>query len=197
MKFKEIEPEMVIHCKTEEEANQLLSHLNDLGYEWYNGESLLEADSRYENCREDTCYCLSENNKITYSSVSHYMDNNYKITEFSDLVVPEEMRAEEVLKILHRICEKYRIHAYADKCKECPLYSVGCTMDHAGIEEDADKVIEICRQWKAEHEKPEREIVWIWQGRILELADGSYQEVAGETYNTECEYAENAEDYMA
>ena len=42
MKLKEIKPGMVIHCKTENEANMLLWELVHLGYRWWNGKSICE-----------------------------------------------------------------------------------------------------------------------------------------------------------
>lgn len=58
MKLKEIFPEGVkIHCRTREEARELLALLAEDGYEWMSRAALSEKDL-YEDYGEDTCYVV-------------------------------------------------------------------------------------------------------------------------------------------
>ena len=97
MKFKEIKPGMVIHCPTEENAKELLKHLDKLGYAWNSGSNLLK-DTMYNRYKGETCYYI-ESTGITYGSIGNFQQNEFDITEFPDLLEPE-LTAEEVLEWL-------------------------------------------------------------------------------------------------
>ena len=142
MRLKEIKPGMVIHCKNDEEKKALLEEAERLGYLWANGvkptKEFFPSNTivfREDGLKEYICW--------TGNSENH--------TEFSDLILPE-LTAEEVLEICHKICE-------CKSCDEC-LMSENC---YAGYEPDFKKVIEICEQWKSDHEKKEPEIEWVYR----------------------------------
>lgn len=139
MRLKEIKPGMVIHCKTQEEANKLCDAVG--------------ASKRWEEYWEiykyDTCYQIGHYKMKNYGTAYSYRKS--EITEFSDLILPE-LTAEEVLEICHKICR-------GKSCNEC-LMSGNCFV---GNEPDFTKVIEICEQWKSDHEKKEPEIEWVYR----------------------------------
>lgn len=90
-------------------------------------------------------------------------------------LVEPEMTAEEVLKILTEIRD---CHKDGRKCKDCPLSSykndeVTYCSDNRGVRVfNSTKLLEICRQWKADHAAPEIETADVCY--IMELLpDGS------------------------
>lgn len=155
MKLKEIKPGMVIHCKTEDEAKELFKHLDSLGYKWNCtrcDNSLNEKSTLFETCGDKMCYEIKTNNTILYSDYDFYEEEGYTITEFSDLIIPE-MSAEEVLQICSEICR-------SGSCDICPMGEEYCFSE---TESDKKKIIEICQQWKSDHEKKEPEIEWVYR----------------------------------
>lgn len=150
MKLKEIKPGMVIHCKNDEEKKALLEEAERLGYVWIvNGKNPTDETT----ISGSTIHILLKH--ITWS------DTTEGAIEFSDLILPE-MTAEELLNILNEI-----IHCGVRRCDECPLAENGetlCTDDAGGVKiSNPDKLISICQQWKANHEKKEPEIEWVYR----------------------------------
>lgn len=162
IKLKPIEPGMVIHCPTEENAKELLKHLDELGYVWTGDKSSLLDKVYYQSYRENTCYETEENGIVFFGSKDFFEKEGYTITEFSDLVEPD-MSAGEILDILGEIANFYCANG---KCSECPLnYENSASARHylCGIKsfpENKQKIIEICQQWKEQHEKKEPEVKW-------------------------------------
>ena len=156
MKLKEIKPGMVIHCKNDEEKKALLEEAERLGYVWIvNGKNPTDETT----ISGSTIHILLKH--ITWS------DTTEGAIEFSDLILPE-MTAEELLNILNEI-----IHCGVRRCDECPLAENGetlCTDDIGGVKiSNPDKLISICQQWKANHEKKEPEIETVDICRIIEI----------------------------
>ena len=156
MKLKEIKPGMVIHCKNDEEKKALLEEAERLGYVWIvNGKNPTDETT----ISGSTIHILLKH--ITWS------DTTEGAIEFSDLILPE-MTADELLNILNEI-----IHCGARRCDECPLAENGetlCTDDVGGVKiSNPDKLISICQQWKANHEKKEPEIETVDICRIIEI----------------------------
>ena len=131
IKLKPIEPGMVIHCPTEENAKELLKHLDELGYCWNNREEL-HAKTYYEMYKEDTCYEIDEEEmSIMYCYKESFIEDGKQIVEFSDLVEPG-MSAEEVLSILGEMVNFYCANG---KCGECPLsYENSTSARHSCVE---------------------------------------------------------------
>ena len=94
MRLKEIKPDMVIHCKSDEEKKALLEEAERLGYLWTD-----------KSCPTD--FHAFEQTGMTihfYSSGFIISSNKTKgVTELSVLILPD-LTAEEVLKICHQIC---------------------------------------------------------------------------------------------
>ena len=156
MRLKEIKPGMVIHCKNDEEKKALLEEAERLGYVWIvNGKNPTDETT----ISGSTIHILLKH--ITWS------DTTEGAIEFSDLIL-HEMTAEELLNILNEI-----IHCGVRRCDECPLAENGetlCTDDVGGVKiSNPDKLISICQQWKANHEKKEPEIETVDICRIIEI----------------------------
>ena len=156
MRLKEIKPGMVIHCKNDEEKKALLEEAERLGYVWIvNGKNPTDETT----ISGSTIHILLKH--ITWS------DTTEGAIEFSDLIL-HEMTAEELLNILNEI-----IHCGVRRCDECPLAENGetlCTDDKGGVKiSNPDKLISICQQWKANHEKKEPEIETVDICRIIEI----------------------------
>lgn len=71
---------LAIHCKTEEEANELLKAFDKLGQRWVNGQSYIGIN-HWEEEKENTCY--SNDNRMSY--FKWYKSHDYKIYEFEDV----------------------------------------------------------------------------------------------------------------
>ncbi len=146
MILKEIKPGMVIHCKNLDELKALLAEANRLGYRWADGTLA-------------TNVCCLENTSIKFHSVGTCRPYKYitwgeakEGTEFSDLILPE-LTAEEVLRICNEICSSTLT------CVHCPMDG-NCFYEN---DSDYSKVVEICAQWKSDHEKKEPEIEWVYR----------------------------------
>lgn len=91
--------------------------------------------------------------------------------------IEPELTAEEAFKILGEIrrCGADRERS----CEECPIsqYKNGITLcaDNYGIRvSDSEALLEICKQWKADHEKKEPEVETVDICRVEKiLVDGS------------------------
>lgn len=165
MKLKEIKPGMVIHCPTEEEAKELLKYLDGLGYRWFSTSEKLLESINYDAYGENMCYSIEQHMEVMYSDINYFESEGYEVTEFSDLIEPE-LTIEEVLSILAEIgnlCTTNEI-----MCSNCPLYvkNTGTGKNLCDIEEftsNERKIIEICQQWKSDHEKKEPEVEWVYR----------------------------------
>lgn len=73
-------PKVVIHCDTEEKANDLLDYLNEEGVKWNSGKKLMEYNS-YINYKEFTCYNY-EFGCLSYSDIYFYKTLGYEIIEW-------------------------------------------------------------------------------------------------------------------
>lgn len=162
MRLKEIKPGMAIHCKNDEEKKALLVEAARLGYLW-RGDVSNPAEKVYGG---NTIHFHAESKFTDFKHIT-WSDKTEGVTEFSDLILPE-MTAEELLNILNEI-----IHCGVRRCDECPLAENGetlCTDDKGGVKiSNPDKLISICQQWKAYHEKKEPEIETVDICRIIEI----------------------------
>lgn len=139
MRLKPIEPGMVIHCKNDMEYEQLNTEVIKLGYG-----SLPCKDRANQHIVRNFVFCVGSD------GVGWEYKNMVagEIIEFSDLIIPE-LSAEEVLEICNEICTV----SQCGNTNQCPM------MENCFVSAGADysKVIEICEQWKADHEKKEPE----------------------------------------
>lgn len=92
----------------------------------------------------------------------------------------EELTAEEAIRILGGMCRDF-------SCRECPIYELiedegNCDNLRA---EKPDKVIEVLKQWKKDHEKKPIEAENIWYAVIMdEKRNVVYEEKTNETIIT-------------
>lgn len=76
----------VIHCDTEEKANDLLKYLDEQGIIWRVGDRLTE-NNYWDDYEEQTCYNCNYENVLTYGSKYTYKHNiiEWEIVEFKSL----------------------------------------------------------------------------------------------------------------
>lgn len=160
MRLKEIKSGMVIHCKTEEEFKTLKEYLIRNFYIFKSK----EIQNDWKGIKYSYGIGLKEygntTDEISFSDTDFYLRNGYEITEFSDLIIPE-LSAAEVLKICNEMCHKVVL------CSDCKMHD-NCFTE---VDSDYQKVVEICEQWKANHEKKEPEFEWVDVCRIIEVQD--------------------------
>lgn len=70
----------VVHCDTEEKANEFLKLAHWFGYKWFSGRSLLDRNYYFEY-QEETCYLVGGFG-FEYCAKSFYMEEGYEIVEF-------------------------------------------------------------------------------------------------------------------
>lgn len=162
MRLREIKPGMVIHCKAMKEADILVRKL-------HGSDKWKDYWSHYA---ANTCYLIDENGLSSYGHRETYRE--YPIIEFSDLIIPDLTPA-EVLKICNEMCRE------AGPCDNCKMNG-NCFAER---DQDYQKVVEICEQWKADHEKkePEKkepEVEWVDICRIIQMHDGGKKECVHE-----------------
>ena len=175
MRLKEIKQGMIINCKTELEAKELLGYLHEKGYKWAVGSSL-EEKTEWGIYKELTCYVIKWDKKIKFSRQNLH-ENEY--IRYTDLILPE-LTAKETLETIKEIC-------YGRACNNmCPLYSDGlCMFRDTNFNEN--HIIETCAQWKADHEKKDFEFEWVDICRIIKVHPDGRKECVYEEDVTERE----------
>lgn len=173
MRLKEIKLGMVIHCKTEEEIKRSLIELDKLGCEWVTNDKLEYAG--FLTTRNEVCFHVGENMKISWSDFKESMNEKTNITEFSDLIIPE-LSAKEVLETIGEICSLH----HSCELDNCPLY-----LNHKSnlcqnkmLLEESEKVVDICTKWREEHpkeEKKELETEWVYVVRIIKVENNGFK----------------------
>lgn len=82
----ELKEGMIIHCKTEEEAKELIKLAYKQGFKWYNGED--KDKTNFNVYYDDTVYLLgvfsSSHNDIVYGTINS--KNKNEVIEYSDLI---------------------------------------------------------------------------------------------------------------
>ena len=139
MRLKEIKEDMIIHCKTQEEANMLCEALG--------AEDKWKAYWKY--AEDETCYHIHSNDICCYGKISSF---TRKITEFSDLIIPDpELSAEEALLAYDQMCKENYC------CNDCPIYGIlGHECAHK-MDGHISEIVDAIKRWKAEREKKEPE----------------------------------------
>lgn len=181
MRLKEIKPGMVIHCKTEEEKTALKTELENRCYHWTGGFNI--GDVSVWGGESDLLIFVKEYNNIKWARPSEERKENDKITEFSDLIIPE-LSAKEVLEIMGEICNS--VHGCDS---HCPTWDY-CS--HKEFGSKAEETIAICTKWREEHpkeEKKELETEWVYVVRIIKVHDNGKKECVHEVdYEPNKEY---------
>lgn len=151
MKLKEIKGENIaVHCKSLTEADLLIEHT----------ESSLNYDEAWFSYGEHICFRAYKGQMIGYADVDYYRKNGYEIIEFSDLVLPE-LSAEEVLKIRNQLEFEF--------VREHLGMAYGRSLDEMLRKATVGEVIDMCAQWKADHEKKEPEVETVDICQIIEV----------------------------
>ena len=169
MRLKEIKEDMIIHCKTQEEANMLCEALG--------AEDKWKAYWKY--AEDETCYHIHSNDICCYGTISSF---TRKITEFSDLIIPDqELSAEEALLAYDQMCKENYC------CNDCPIYGIlGHECAHK-MDGHITEIVDAIKKWKADREKNEPEIEWFWKSYVVGGSD--YKEADTEQEAMEwCEY---------
>ena len=153
---RKIKDGTLIHCKTLEELEHLIRYTGS--------KQTLTYSKEY-------CY-LIENGEVFQEFPIEYCKGS-AIVEFADLILAEEpeLTIDEILNICHQIC------AEVNGCHSCPMKSGNCFKSPG---ENYEKLEEICKQWKTNHERKEPEVEWV---DLCRIKDG----------NKECVYEEEIE----
>lgn len=165
MRLKEIKPEMAVHCKSDDEKKALLEEAERLGYVWYSTKNKpTERSTHSIGC---TIHFYDKGTSIfsiDYKHITHSCQTGDSVIEFSDLIIPE-MSAEEVLQIAKKLEFEF--------VREYLGLPYGKSLDGMLFDAEPRKIIDMCEQWKSDHEKKEPEIETVDICRIIEiLPDG-------------------------
>lgn len=100
--------------------------------------------------------------RVNYGGYYEVLETPYNFTD-EMLESVEEMSAEEATKILGKIC------CESEVCAECPISEAKGKMTCQNFRRDkAGEVLEILKQWKADHEKKEVEVEFACIVRVIE-----------------------------
>ena len=143
MRLKEIKPGMAILCESKEQGDAVKEQLLKQGASWNGNHNVQYSDI------DRICHLNREGQYNFYSAYT-------ATTGFSDLIIPE-LTPVEVLKICNEICKS------VGPCDNCKMAG-NCFAEKGS---DYQKVVEICEQWKVDHEKkePEKkepEVEWVF-----------------------------------
>ena len=160
MRLKEIKPGMVIHCKTQDD----LKVLSDAGISSCFG-------SRIDEYMRPACFVIiGDNDEADWTIKMELALEHGKITEFSDLIIPD-LTAEEVLQVINDICNTYSNCSYDCK-KECPFCNGYCK---EWMAKHPEETVAICAKWKSDHEKKKPEIETVDICRIIEIQPNGFK----------------------
>lgn len=84
--FKDKNNKIAVHCKTEEEAKDFCKQMHEHGLRWCNHTDSYIKRTNWHICKEKTCY----SNSGRYCDKDHYIENDYKILEWSDYNMKKE-----------------------------------------------------------------------------------------------------------
>ena len=143
MKLKEIKPGMVIHCKTEKEVNAV-PLLDGLGKKltYVEAPCYLYIDTFY-----GIAYVSAWDKEENGVDKIKLLEEDYRLLEFSDLIIPEyELSTEEVWEVIRKdeFAEWY-----------CNRY------DGRLVDRPYSEAAEICKEWESlsQKKKPEVEMI--------------------------------------
>ena len=160
MELKKIE-NAVVHCRTKEEAEALIKNVKV-------GERSPEFWINLFECYgESVCYRIVEGIADGYSNIGYYEKSGYTITEFSDLIEPEEqtpvLTAEEAIEWLgNHYYDGEFTNAFGGE------YEMNVLVESMKPSE----IVKRIAKRKSEHEKPEKkepELEWVDICRIIEI----------------------------
>ena len=167
MRLKEFKPGMKVRCENRKELGIVLEEAERQGYLWATSGF---RPTEYLKRLNEAIIHFGDNKRITWTNRAE------NTISFSELILPE-LTAEEVLKICAYIC-----HAN-NTCNECPM-QYNCYKEK---DSDYEKIVQICSQWKADHEKKSPEFEWVDICRIIQRYPDGRKECVYEEDVTERE----------
>lgn len=170
MKFKPLEPGMVIYCCDDNDMDNLLKELERLDYKWYNsGANPTHVNTHPYQFNVLHLYDMDGDRNykhITYSLVCKQPEGSLS---YSDVVIEEpKLTAEEVLTIMNEICKEH-----SDSGEFC---RAGCPFSHN----------EYCRNWMAEHTEETLKACLEWKEAHEELEKAIQPKICKERYAVKC-----------
>lgn len=106
--------------------------------------------------------------RVNYGGYYEVLETPYNFTD--EMLEPvEEMSAEEAIRIQAEMCR-------STMCKDCAIDKLRYDSHYECSEfrsKNPDKVIEILKQWKKDHEKKEVETEFVYLIRVMEEEDDS------------------------
>ncbi len=78
--FDSLYYDKVVHCDTEEKANEFLTLAHSVGHKWFSGSSPIE-ENLWEHYKEKTCYELTRSG-LFYARFEFFKNGNHKIIEY-------------------------------------------------------------------------------------------------------------------
>lgn len=89
----------VMHCKTEEEANDFCKYLHEHGRTWCTGEYYVDSNCWHSH-GDETAYNFNEG---TYCDIYYYKTTNYTILEWEDFMnhtfTKENLKTGDIIKL--------------------------------------------------------------------------------------------------
>jgi hypothetical protein len=79
-KFDKLYLDKVVHCDTEEKANEFLALAESVGYKWSTGVDLV-GHNYWEDCGKETCYHITKDG-VLFTDTNHYNSYGYQIIEY-------------------------------------------------------------------------------------------------------------------
>ena len=83
------QPNTVVHCRTEEQAKELLDFMHGKGMKWTDGSSL--KSTYYSRHTEETCYDFNKGYTVSYCDISCYSTDGYKIISYEEALKENTM----------------------------------------------------------------------------------------------------------
>jgi hypothetical protein len=157
MKLKTIKDGMVVHCKTEDEAKELIKWAYECGYTW--GRKFCAEDTFYEGYKENTCYFFWEDKAIGWGDVERF--ERRLITEFTDLIISEEqekkrMSAEAILAWLKKY-DYDKVMADVFSYGDVLINNIDDVLENYKVE----KIVEMIEAYESKKKQEKKtEIVW-------------------------------------
>lgn len=162
MRLKEIENGTIVHCETKEDAKKLV--------ELTGSDNAFEE--HWENNFEGIAYRIEDGKIDGYSDLGWYEDGCYEIVKFSD-IIEDELTAEEALKIYAKVCER--------GCEDCPIRNHYNENDcEYYMRNNAKEVVELLKEWKAQQEKKEPKVEWVYRVYNMETGKDEFLKTEAE-----------------
>lgn len=101
--FFKSKEKLAIHCDTIEKAKVLLNAFDSYGKKWANNKKYIE-ENYYDSYKDKTCY----GNNGFFADVDYYTNNDVKIYEFEDVILPKWTFTEDEKVILRNVPKEFK-----------------------------------------------------------------------------------------